>query len=52
MERSEMSEVIKNIDIDFEQSVKEMLLRRLLKVRAINKSTYTKATKQLRTKEE
>lgn len=45
-----MSEVIKNID--FEQSVKEMILRRLLKVRAINKSTYTKAKKQLKTKEE
>lgn len=47
-----MSEVIKNIDIDFEQSVKEMILRQLLKVRTINNSTYMKATKQLRTKEE
>lgn len=47
-----MSEVIKNVEIDFEKNVEEMILRRLLKIRAINKSTYKKAVKQFKAKEE
>lgn len=43
---------IKNVEIDFQQNVKTMILKRLLKIRAINKPTYTKVIKQLKTKEE
>lgn len=51
MERRRMEE-IKNVEIDFQQNVKAMILKRLLKVRAINKPTYTKVIKKLETKEE
>lgn len=43
---------IKNVEIDFQQNVKTMILKRLLKVRAINRPTYNKTIKQLKSKEE
>ena len=51
IERREMEE-IKNVEIDFQQNVKTMILKRLLKTRAINKPTYTRVIKKLETKEE
>lgn len=48
----EEKEIIKDIEINFQQNLKVMILKRLLKVRAINRPTYNKTIKQLKSKEE
>lgn len=45
-------EVIENVEIDFEKNAKIMILKRLLRIKAINQPTYTKVIKKLEAKEE